>query len=304
METLKKISLLGSFLFLTLFSYGQEASIEFTGPAISPSGNYLLFAANPKNQFDLYSLNLKTNHVEQLTFHDANDWYGEWITDDFIYFQSTRDHKRCLYTLDLKTKEVTLLVDDNVNQLLHYNGKNGDIYYITFDTKLAPDNNYYPKMETSEIIKYHLKTKVKTPLTSNDYTDDAPHVSPDGKELVFQSGKNGNIDIFKMKTDGTKVIQLTTYNSFDGIPVWSPNGKKIAYSKRMNNTNYEIWVMDADGSNKKNLTNTEAMELYASWTPDGKHIAFSSWRDGSQQIYIMDADTGANQMCLTCELKL
>ena len=284
-----------------LVSNGQE-KVDFTSPAFSPNGKFLLFAANLNEQYDLYVMNLDSKEVHQLTNNPANDWYGEWINDNLIYFQSERDDKKCLYSLDFETNKVELLIDDNVNQVLHYNGQNNDIYYITFETKLAPNNKYYPKMETSEIMKYNIKTKLKSQITKNDYTDDAPH-TVDGKLLVFQSGKNGDIDIYKMNLSDLILTQLTDYKGFDGIPVFSPDGKHIAFSRKVDNKNYEVWVMDEDGKNQKNLSNNEAMDLYAAWTPDGKKIAFSSWRDGNQNIYLMDSDTGENQKCITCNIK-
>jgi len=56
--------------------------------------------------------------------------------------------------------------------------------------------------------------------------------------------------------------------------------------------------MDPDGKNQRNLTDNPAGDLYPAWSPDGRKIAFHSLRDGSVEIYVMDAD-GENPVRLT-----
>ena len=56
--------------------------------------------------------------------------------------------------------------------------------------------------------------------------------------------------------------------------------------------------MNADGSNQVRLTNHAASDRWPSWSPDGSKIAFYSYRDSTDEIYVMDAD-GSNQVRLT-----
>ena len=58
--------------------------------------------------------------------------------------------------------------------------------------------------------------------------------------------------------------------------------------------------MNADGSNQVNLTNQPPgfHSFSPTWSPDGRQIAFSTLRDGSTEIYVMDAD-GSNPVRLT-----
>lgn len=282
-------------------SLPAQSGYECTAPAFSPDGKTLLFAANPHGQYDLYTLHLKSGRLRQLTKHPANDWYAEWRPDGAIYFQSDREDTKALYRLDPKTKKEERVIAGNVNQVLHYGGAGGEFYYVTFHTKLAPDGRNYPDRNTFEIIRWDAAKQKGVPLTHNSYMDDAPHLSPDGKNLAFQSGKGGDIDIFLMDTRGRHLQQLTTHPDFDGIPVWSPDGSHIAFTRKTDD-NYDIWLMRNDGSEAVNLSQHPAMDLYVAWTPDGRHIAFSSWRDGRQQIYWMDATTGKDQQCLSCDL--
>ena len=73
----------------------------------------------------------------------------------------------------------------------------------------------------------------------------------------------------------------------DYWPVWSPDGKRIAFTSNRDG-NYEIYVMNADGSGPKNLTNHKGWDNFATWSPDGKRLAFVSNRDGGHDVYVMD----------------
>jgi Tol biopolymer transport system component len=61
-------------------------------------------------------------------------------------------------------------------------------------------------------------------LTTNPAADQAPDWSPDDTQLVFQSNRDGNIEIYVMNADGTEQTRLTDYPGRDLDPAWSPNG--------------------------------------------------------------------------------
>ena len=93
------------------------------------------------------------------------------------------------------------------------------------------------------------------------------------------------------------LVRLTNNNASDSLPVWSSDGRKIAFASNRDGKN-EIYVMDADGSNVNRLTNNMADDDAPKWSRDGSKIVFDSDRDGNREIYVMDAD-GRNQTRLT-----
>ncbi len=112
-------------------------------------------------------------------------------------------------------------------------------------------------------------------------------------KLVCASDRDGNWEIYVMDTGGQNLRNLTNNRADDTQPVWSPDGKHVAFiSDRDGNS--EIYVMDADGQNLRNLTNNRADDTQPAWSPDGKHIAFISLRDGHAQVYMLDM-TGLTQ---------
>ena len=108
-------------------------------------------------------------------------------------------------------------------------------------------------------------------------------------KIVFHSKRDGNREIYTMRSDGRHQTRLTHHAASDGVPAWSPNGRQIAFHSYRDG-NAEVYVMDADGSNQRRLTRHPALDGFADWHPDGRKIAFDSNRDGKVNIYVMDAD--------------
>ncbi len=109
--------------------------------------------------------------------------------------------------------------------------------------------------------------------------------------IAFDSHRDGSIDIYRMNTDGSNVIRLTTRPSLQ--PSWSPDGRRIAFTR-----DNEIYAMNADGTNPVNLTRNPAHDSEPAWSPNGLKIAFKSDREGNDDIYTMNID-GSNQTRLT-----
>lgn len=71
------------------------------------------------------------------------------------------------------------------------------------------------------------------------------------------------------KADGSQITRLTYDVGFDGEPVWSPDGKEIAFVSDRTNRR-ELYIMNADGSNLVRKTFSEIHIEFPDWSPDGK----------------------------------
>lgn len=106
-------------------------------------------------------------------------------------------------------------------------------------------------------------------------------ISPSGEEILFTY----NADIYKINTAGGTAIPMTLYEGRDFMPVWSPDGSKIAFASDRNG-NYDVFVMDADGSNLKRLSYHSANDYPYSFSEDGQFVVFSSYRNsGAKSVY-------------------
>jgi len=101
-----------------------------------------------------------------------------------------------------------------------------------------------------------------------------------------------NWDLFTIKADGSELKQLTDTREFEQYPSWSPDGKKVLFTRGDVMSNIDICAMNEDGSGLVRLTEHPERDQRAAWSPDGEKIAFVSQRDGDVAIWIMDADGG------------
>jgi dipeptidyl aminopeptidase/acylaminoacyl peptidase len=96
--------------------------------------------------------------------------------------------------------------------------------------------------------------------------------------IVFD-GEDGYIR--SMRPDGSDVRRLAA-----GIqPVYSPDGRRIAFARFTVASGFDIWVMSANGSNKTQVTTHVAWENEPMWSADGRFLYFLSDRSGRDDIF-------------------
>ena len=96
-------------------------------------------------------------------------------------------------------------------------------------------------------------------------------VSPNGQQVLFcYKG-----DIYKVSTKGGTAVQLTTHDSYECSPVWSADGKQIAFASDRHG-NLDIFTMSADGGSATRLTYNSVAEVPQAFSPDGKWVLFGA----------------------------
>jgi TolB protein len=127
----------------------------------------------------------------------------------------------------------------------------------------------------------------------------APHVSPDGRRVVYNTAAGG-IAVLDLAT--RQVAQLTADLSM--FPRWSPDGRRIlSWSRRTGNP--ELWTINADGSSPVRLTSGGGENLEADWSPDGRRIVFRRVTDDGGDIWTINADgTGAEPLYVAPRMQL
>ncbi len=122
------------------------------------------------------------------------------------------------------------------------------------------------------------------PRQLTEFPDDtAPAVSGDGKSIAYMSRVSGYWQVNVVNSDGTDQRHLTDDWYWNGLPVWSPDGKHIIFVSTRDenwpdsfvlseNAEFRLWVMDADGGNQRPLNDfTFRLDGIPARVPDQEH---------------------------------
>jgi hypothetical protein len=128
---------------------------------------------------------------------------------------------------------------------------------------------------SSMAISFSQQLPIRPTRTISFATDEGSYmnvdISPDGKPLLFDLLG----DIYTVPAEGGQTTQLTRGIALNARPVWSPDGKKIAYYSDRSGS-FHLNVMDATGAHNSVLGHPdEEMSFGADpiWTPDANYIA-------------------------------
>ena len=80
----------------------------------------------------------------------------------------------------------------------------------------------------------------------------SPAVSPAGIQIAYMIWGDGNWDIALVNMDGSGQVRLTSQAAQDGLPAWSPDGRRLAFVSNRGGA-WAIWVMQADGRNPRQI---------------------------------------------------
>jgi tricorn protease len=100
-----------------------------------------------------------------------------------------------------------------------------------------------------------------------------PDISPDGKLVAFSYLG----DIWTVATGGGTARPVTSHSAHDINPVFSPDGRHLAFASNRHGS-YDVFVVPVGGGRPTRLTFDSAADFPCGWSPDGKHVLFASSR--------------------------
>ncbi len=237
---------------------------------------------------DVWIYDLVSNKAEQITNSEATDNQPMWLGNT-IYFASDREGgKLNLYAYDLTTKQTRKLT----------NHSDYDVLWPSADAKQIVYENggsiwrFDPATGKSERVPIHVYGDFKGTVphfTNVRENIESFSVSPTAARALFEARG----DIFSVPAKHGEIRNLTqTTGVREMDPVWSPDGKWIAYLSDRNGNEYEIYVRPADGSGEERQVTRggKAWKFAPIWSPDSKLLAFS---DKDRALHILEVSSGA-----------
>ena len=108
-----------------------------------------------------------------------------------------------------------------------------------------------------------------------------PAISPDGQTIAFTYKG----DIYSVSTNGGQARQLTTNAAYDTHPIWSPDGRQIAFASDREGS-FDVYVMPCNGGTPNRITTSSVAEEPLAWT-DNSHVLFSAAIMGTAQTSLL-----------------
>ena len=114
-------------------------------------------------------------------------------------------------------------------------------------------------------------------LTDTPGYDAEGSYSPDGKQIVFTSSRDGDPDLYIMDANGSNVRQLTNVAGYDGGPFFSPDGKWVIFrSDRHEEHMLQLFAISVDGKTEVQLTNNlKQVNWCPYFHPSAKYLVWS-----------------------------
>jgi len=144
-----------------------------------------------------------------------------------------------------------------------------------------------------------------------DTRDMYPSVSPDGKQVVFQSNRTGSNQLFILNLEDGQLKQLGDFPGGAETPAFSPDGQSIVFDVYVGEDNNDVFTIRPDGSGLKQLTDSPGFDGHPHWSADGKRIVFNTdrtspdpdadWSDRWHEIFSMNLDGGELRQLTRCK---
>ncbi|OFW06538.1 MAG: hypothetical protein A3H96_12780 [Acidobacteria bacterium RIFCSPLOWO2_02_FULL_67_36] len=262
-------------------------------------------------------------NIRQLT-HGGENAEAYFSPDGtHLIFQSTRDGRPCDRIFTMKTDGTDLHpISTGTGRTTcgyFYPGGREVLYASTHgaSAECPPKPDFsrgyvWPIYDSYDIFRANADGSGLRPLTRTPGYDAEATIAPDGL-IVFTSVRDGDMEIYSMKADGSDAKRLTNRAGPDGGPFFSWDGQTVAFRGRplapgpemddyrallqqglWRPTSLELYLMKRDGSDLRQLTKLGGANFAPSWHPDGRRLVFASNvadpKGRDFDVYLINAD--------------
>lgn len=234
----------------------------------------------------LQVLDLKTLSEQSIPWEGSMDKNPVWM-NNAVYFLSDRDFIMNVWAFDPTAKSVRQVTNLQKGDIkwLEGNGKelvyehNGNIY------RLDPSTGKSQLVDITVTGDFPwAETKIET--VTNNITNAS--LSPTGKRILLEARG----EIFTVPVENGDPRNLTHSSGFaDRRPLWSADGKEIAWFSDKDGKDYALYIIDQEGIKepRKIPIGESKLGWDATWSPNGKFIAFT---DNAVRVRVLEVATG------------
>lgn len=134
-------------------------------------------------------------------------------------------------------------------------------------------------------------------ITASEGVEVSPSLSPDGALVVFAREKDNSSSLWIQSVSNATATPLLMppAGASDRFPVWSPNGRNIAFARFLPQGDCEVLVVSATGTGLRRATRCDGTDMLSfDWAPDGTSLLFGSMtgRYASRGIRNLDLASG------------
>jgi tricorn protease len=248
-------------------------------------GNTIFFTSDrgPEHRLNIYSYDLGTKQVEQLTKFDQFDIMWPSLGPDAIVFENAG----YLYTFDCETKQpkkLTIYVNGERDQAMkHW----ADASHSITDFDIAPDGKRAVFAARGEVMTVPAKEgSVRNLTNSPTVREQKVAWSPNGQWIAYISDRTGEDEIYIVPQDGLGAEEAVTtgHKGFMFQPTWSPDSTKIAWADK----DLKLWYVDVKAKKPVEVDRAKFGEINNyNWSPDSQWLAYDkSEPSGFSVVYL------------------
>jgi len=245
-------------------------------------GNTIYFSSDrgPEHHLNLYSYDLGSKQVEQLTHFTDFDVMWPSLGPDSIVFENGG----YLYTFDLDAKQPRKLTislpGDRDQSMKHWASAAKNVT----DFDISPEGKRAVFGARGDVFTVPAKEgSVRNLTRTPGIREKSVAWSPDGRWIVYISDRSGEDELYIAPQDGMgKEQQITSgYKGFKYAPVWSSDSKKLAWSDK----DCRLWYVDVNEKKQVAIDQGKYGEiLNYSWSPDSKWLAYDKNAENSYSV--------------------
>ncbi len=128
-------------------------------------------------------------------------------------------------------------------------------------------------------------------LSKDEAVDSRPSRAPNDSWVVFQSTRDGNVELYYTDLLGSgEAIRLTETQSNNTNPMYGPDARTVVFQSDRNGR-FDLFTIDQQTGEETQITSNPANDINPYYSPEIETLIFQSDRNGNWDLYVLDVET-------------